>query len=412
MSGDVLDGQARTRPLVAVVDALLQDGPDALPDPDALLPAWRALGPVAQPGAADDVVDVAAVVEVLARRPDVLGDASGGGDIVVEDDDPRGGPRARAVARALADVLVLRLEGRKLAHGLPVPPAAVRAAFPDPDTARAVLAAVRDLPAPTLRPAAPAPSSDDVAVLVEAAAHGGARDAGAGVHVIVGPTVRRALDLLSPYCRRLRVDLALAGRAPQAPPDDDDVYRGLARLLRAEPGCVAERRARDADEGFFDTDLGFVVDAARLVDDLVDRRARGLVAPLKRARVRVVGLVDADGLRAWPGPAPASVTVLGHGARAPALVVDGATGAVLPVPVEAVDDAVAGCSLSLPWRGLGPAGVAVDEGVFAAAQAAWRRRVADPAWPAPVVRVADDDSLAALAALAALVPATPPDRRR
>jgi hypothetical protein len=263
--------------------------------------------------------------------------------------------------------------------------------------------------------------------MVEALTARAPRSPGEGValHVLVGAPVRRVLDVLAPYCRRLRVDLALLGRAPGAVPDDDDVYRGLERLLATEPGCVAERRVGDDDEGFFDTGVGFVIDSVRLGEDLVDRRARGLVAPLKRKRAVIVGVVDGDALAALP-TTPASVTVLASGSRQPSVLVDGGGTGVLPLGAAGVgrdertevgDDSDGAearaptASLSLPWRGLAPGGGSVDEGAFAAAQAAWRRTLT-AGWPAPSVRIDDDPSALALAALASLVPATTIGRRR
>ncbi|MBM4279967.1 MAG: hypothetical protein FJ137_04195 [Deltaproteobacteria bacterium] len=397
MAGPVLHGQARAAALAGAARAL-SGGDDV--DLDALLPAWRALSPACHPLAGADVVDVPSLVDVLARRPGLLSTAGAPGLVDVVDDDPRGGPPDRAAARALADALVVRLEGRKIAHGLPAPPAALRAAFSDPDTARAALAAVRDLPAVAL--AMPPPPRGVDALAIAVATH---KAAGHPIHVVVGPAVRRLLDLLSPYCRRLRVDLALAGRPPGGVPDDDDVYRGLDRLLREATDTVAERRAHDAAEGLVDDDVGFVIDGARLVEDLVDRRARGLVPALKRARVVVVGVVDGGalaGLDLVPASTQALVDVRPHddGAPPPGALVDAATGAVLPLAGDGPP------SLSLPWRGLATHDSAVaDEGGFATLQALWRRRVDEPRWPAPGVVFGDEPTRGALQALAALVPA-------
>jgi hypothetical protein len=411
MSGLVTEGQARLAPVASAVTALLQ-GHDV--DVDALLPAWRALAPACHPLANADVVDVAALTAVLARRPGLLGGGDDVGDgrgvVDVVDDDPRGGRPAAAVARALADALTVTLESRKIGFGMAAPPAALREAFSDPATARDVLSAVRDLAGVTI---ATTTSSQESATAALTAALSATASPGRPVHIVAGAGVRRILDVLSPYCRRLRVDLALAGRAPGAVADDDDAYRGLDRLVRAAAGTVTERRAADADEGFVDTNAGFVIDAARLVEDHVDRRARGLVAALKRARVVVVGVVDEAACAALD-VVPASTRVLAAGTADGALfaLLDAATGAVLPL-LDVDHDADVTTSLSLPWRGLAPAAVqiGVDEGAYAAAQALWRRRLDDPRWPLPAVVVADDASRAALQALASMVPATP-DRRR
>jgi hypothetical protein len=404
MAGPLTDGQALVGPIANAVAALLR-GEDA--DVDVLLPAWRALAPACHPGAGRDEVDVAALAAVLGRHPDLLADvgSTAGRPIAVVgcvDDDPRGGPPAAAVARMLADVLVLRLESRKIAHGLPAPAPALRAVFPDPDTARRVLAAVRDLPGLAVAPAAP-PATDG---LLDALTAPGM--AGRAVHIAVGGSIRRLLDLLSPYGRRLRVDLALAGRAAGAVPDDDDVYRGLARLAQQAPETISERRAVDAAEGFFDCNAGFVLDTSRLVEDLVDRRVRTLVPTLQRARLVLVGVVDARAVRSLPGiPASTHVLVDDDADRAPGALLDGATGAVLPI-------AGAGASaLSLPWRGLAPTTAdgapvaAVDEGSFAALQALWRRRVDAPDVPPPGVIVDRDPTRAAMQLLATLLPSRP-----
>jgi hypothetical protein len=400
MSGRVTEGQARLAPIAGAVVALLR-GDDV--DVDALLPAWRALSPACHPLAGGDVVDVAALTRVLARRPGLL--VGGATPVVVDaiDDDPRGGRADAAVARALADALVVRLESRKIAYGLTAPAPALRAAFADPETARQTLSAVRDLAGIAI--AAPTTTTSPAALV---GALGPLLDAAGGpraLHVVVGARVRRLFDLLSPYCRRLRVDLALAGRAAGGVPDDDDVYRGLDRLLAAAPATVVERRRADAAEGFVDSGAGFVVDAARLVEDLVDRRARGLVAALKRARAVVVGVIDermVDALDAVP--ASTRVLVPGAGGSCGALV-DGASGAVLPL--HDVEEGAP--SLSVSTSALAPVtpGLAVDEGGFAAAQALWRRRIDDPRWPVPGVTVDDDVTRAALQALAAMVPAAP-----
>jgi hypothetical protein len=415
MTGRVTEGQARLSPIVATVDAIVDGAVDAV-DIDALLPAWRALVPACHPGASADVIDVASLADVLTRRPTLL--STGVVDVV--DADPRGGDRRTAVARAVADALIVRLEGAKIAHGLPAPAAALRQAFLDPDTARDALAAVRDLEQIAV---GPLPALDDDARQRLCEAIAAVALPARPVHVLLGPAVRRVLDLLSPYCRRLRVDLALAGRAPGGIPDDDDVYCGLDRLLAAAPETVAERRMADDAEGFVDGDAGFVVDAALLVEDHVDRRARGLVAPLKGSRAVVVGLVDPGALAALD-IAPASLTALARGGDdGVELVVDAATGHALPLPhaLRGVEHDGRGASLSVPWRGLTPgvivhkaAGdgdVRVDEGAFALLQAAWRRRVVDARWPPPRLSFCGQHSAAALAVLAALVPATAERRR-
>lgn len=391
-------------PLVRAIDAVVAGAALDPGDVAALLPPLRALAPACAPLAGDDVVDVATVVDVLRRRPGLLDGDPADAVVAVTDDpvDPRGAPIAVRAARAVVDAAILALEAKKLAFGLTAPPAALKAAFTSPDEARATLLALRGL-------------EDRVAVASSCSTPGWAAGLPPDreVHVVAGAAARRVLDLLAPSVRRLRVELALAGRRG-AVIDDDDVYRGLVRLHAADPATVDERRARDAEEGVVEVDdgAGFVVDAMALVEDLVDRRARGLVLPLKKARVAIVGVVDADDLeRVLRGLADDGITVRSLQLLVTATVgderdddgdmvgavVDAGSGHVWP-------GATATATLSLPWLGLAPVGFAVDEGAFTLLQAAAVAGLDGTLATTPRLnRVVGDHSGAALAAVARMV---------
>jgi hypothetical protein len=398
-----------TAPLARAIDAVVAGADLTPPDVATLLPGLRALGPAAAPLAGEDVVDVATVVDVLRRRPGLLDTDPADADglvvsVAVDDDfvDPRGAPIAVRAARAVVDAAVLALEAKKLAFGLTAPPAALKSAFVSPDEARATLLALRGL-------------DDRVAVASSSSSSGwaAALPPDREVHVVAGAAARRVLDLLAPSVRRLRVELALAGRRG-AVIDDDDVYRGLLRLHAADPATVDERRARDAEEGVVEVDdgAGFVVDATALLEDLVDRRARGLVLPLKKARVGIVGVVDPLDLgRVLRGLADDGVTVRSLQLLVPATVGDehdddvDTVGAVVDAGSGHVwPGAAATATLSLPWLGLAPAGVAADEGAFTLLQAAAAAGLDGVLTTTPrLQRVVGDDSGAGLAALARMV---------
>lgn len=381
MSAESSTGQAQhlrtvCRAFDALWDRAVDGGADVVSVDDLLWP-WRQLRPRAHKGAGDDAVDVKALVDVLARHPDALVSP-----LRPIDDEPRGRPLRQQLARAVVDACVLGLEQQKLRHGMTAPAASLKQAFASPDVARDTLVAVRD---------AAVPSVDVGAVAVDVAVP-------AGAHVVAGVVARRLQDLLSPYVRKLRVDLALLGRAG-AVVDDDDVYRGLAVLNDREPGCVAERRA-DAGE-FGDDGRVFVVDCARLVEDHVDRRARSLIGPLKKAGVVVVGVVDASALAACLN-APRSVQILAPSTttRRPRAVYDPG-GAV--VACGGADDAVG----SVVDVGFVPDGVDVCVDAAFCWSVVARAVVADAAVPWPTIRLAAaaDESAVALEALAAMVPA-------
>jgi hypothetical protein len=390
-------------PLVRAVDVVAAGAAIDPVDVTALLPALRALSPACAPMAAVDVVDVATVVEVLRRRPGLLDGGPGSVGVDVDGDpvDPRGAPRAVQAARAVVDAAIVALEAKKLAFGLTAPPAALKVAFASPEEARATLLALRGL-------------DDRIAVAPSSSSSPSwapTLPADREVHVVAGAGARRVLDLVAPSVRRLRVELALAGRRG-AVVDDDDVYRGLVRLHAADPATVDERRERDAEEGVVEVEggAGFIIDAVGLVEDLVDRRARALILPLKRARVVIIGVVDpADLPRVLRGLADDGIPVRGlqllvpashgedDGEDEPGATVDAASGHVWP-------GAPATATLSLPWLGLAPAGAAADEGAFTLLQAAAAARLDGTVTTTPSLRrVVGDDSAPALAALARIV---------
>ena len=161
---------------------------------------------------------------------------------------------------------------------------------------------------------------------------------------------------------------------------------------------MAERRAHAAEP--VDDGHVFIVDCARLSDELVDRRARALLGPLKRANVVIVGVVD-EAL--WPAVLalrPASVQLLSAASapvdERPSALLQGGFGGVLPLMGEGP------CSLSVPWLGLLPVDVDGDEDAFFGGVQVWRARVDDPAVPVPEVRLIapGNDSVVALEALA------------
>jgi len=396
-------------PLVRATDAVAAGADLAADDVAGLLPALRASAGRSAPLAGADVIDVATIVEILRRRPGLPAVGAAGPVVIDVDDDPvdpRGAPAAVRAARAVVDAAVLALEAKKLAFGLVAPAAALKAGFASPDEARATLVWLRDL-------------EDRVVVAASSLAApswAAAMPPDREVHVVAGAGARRVLDVLAPSVRRLRVELALAGRRG-AVVDDDDVYRGLVRLHGADPATVAERRAADAGEGVVEVEdgAGFVVDATALAEDLVDRRARGLVLPLKKARVGVVGVVDpADLARVLAGLAEDGVVVRSLQLLVPATIADDDTSrdGGADIGSGAVVDAASGhlwpgtsasATLSLPWLGLAPDGVAVDEGAFTLLQAAAAAGL-DGGLPSPqLLRVVGDDSVASLAALARMV---------
>jgi hypothetical protein len=396
MASDPKTGQAR-RAIDAAHAALVgtdASAADASFDVAGLLWAWRALAPRVHPWAASDVVDVDALAGVLARWPGATAGAAFvvGGDLGVVD--------VRAVtvfdraARALADACTLGLEQEKLRHGLSAPAAALKAHFASPDAARATLMAVRDADVPVV-------AGVDVDIRVDV-------DVDRDALVVVGAGALRVYDLLSPYVRRHKVDLALVGRHGSAV-DDDDVYRGLAALFARAPEALAERRAVEAEVGFVDGGGVFVVDVDALREDDVDRRARSLVAPLKRAHkgAALVGVVDVALL-------PAVLRQLSR-VKAVRGLCRGTTSSHPRAFVDAADRGTYGfgadASLrSLPSLLLGSVdedGVvgAVDVAAAAAAFGVDRGAVDVVAVAADADR--DDDSAAGLAALAAVVAVAP-----
>lgn len=393
MSALFTEGQVVLAPLCRAVDALYEGSPV---DVDGLLLAWRRLAPRCHPQAAADVVDVDAVVDVLRRRPDALI-----APLVPIDADPRGSPVRLQMARCLADACILGLERAKLRHGLTASSSSLQAAFASPTAARDTLQALSEHPGATILKVAPhACTTTSWAEGLHARLPQGKQ--AAQLHMVAGVGARRLFDLISPYARRLRVELALLGRVAGVV-DDDDVYRGLQCLNEREPRCVLERRSHSQEPA--DDGAVFVIDFARVTEGQVDRRVRALVAPLQKANVVIVGVVDVA-LLGGPLPGPLSSLQLLSSTTAsqgfqPRLLLAGASGCVLP------SNGSDSPSVSVPWRGLLPAGVEGDEDAFFGSNLLWRAQVDDVNVPAPVVRLLADGqhSVAALNALAAMVPA-------
>lgn len=426
MSALLTEGQARLQPIARAIEALCEgDGVDV----EGLLWAWRQLQPRCHRGASDagiDAIDVAAIVDVLGRRPRLFENGTLA-PLGVDDgpdghsgDEPRGTPLRQRMARALADACTLGLERQKLLHGLAPTASSLKQHFASPDVARDTLQALIDADVPQVTPLsdragdAPWPPAAVLSLLspLSPLLSSSATTSGRVVHLLLGD-VGRALDVVSPCVRRLRVELALLGRdgaSPQAARvDDDDVYRGLDRLDAREPGCVAERRAHP-DE-FADDGAVFVVDTRRLHEDAVDRRARSLVPALKKKNAIVVGVSELlllpSILRALR---PTSIQILASSSSSsssfPSALLDG-TGAVLPLPGDGPP------ALSVPWAGLLPidldvAGLVAGIDAHAWAAAVWRARIVDDGLPAPTLRlVADRDrSTCALQAWAHTTPST------
>jgi hypothetical protein len=418
MSSSSLAVAAALAPIARAIDAVMCG--EAL-DPtvvDSLLPTLRALPLAAAPLAGADEVDVGALVQIVRRRPALLQQSDDHGPVWLDVEagalDPRGTARAIRVARSVLDAVVVALEAKKLTFGFTAVPTALKAAFSTPEDARALLLAVRALDGRVGVSSSSPPSTWTATV-----------PADREIHVVAGAVGRRLVDLLSPAVRRLRVELALAGRRGGVI-DDDDVYRGLERLFESDPDTVSERRAHDATEGVIETDDGggFIVDTAALNEELVDRRARGLIAPLKKARVAIVGVVDPSDL----GAVLAGLGADGHAVRSLQLLVPATRGTRANTDDErhddeqhdhanvddgAIIDAASGhlwpgtatrATVSSPWLALAPTDVAADEGAFALQQAAARWRLVHPsAGPVRLFRSVDDDSDVVLQALAAMV---------
>jgi hypothetical protein len=429
MSRTLIDAQPTIAPLIGALTTLLQGHPVDVGD---LLPVVRAARTTAYAGAGADTVDAVALVDVLRRHPSLLTAADGDLVIAVDDAgvvaglDPRGVPAGHRAARALMDACVVSLEAKKLAHGMTATPSSLKASFASPDEARTLLTAVAGLASSSVlvQPSASLSSllslsSSSLAASLSAWTLGRV-PSDRPLHLVVGGGARRLLDVLAPSVRRLRVELALVGRRG-AIVDDEDVYRGLRRLHAANANTVTERRAKDADEGLGEHDSGaaFVVDALRLSEDTVDRRARSLVQPLKRARAIIVGVVDAAELEALLG----ALVEDGRGIQSVQVLAPTVVGEPVAIAIDDGDggddvvvDAATGhvwlagtatpamTTLSLPWLGLLPADVGGDDGAFAALQAVARARLMDGRIPSGRLRrVIDDDSTAALAALASMV---------
>ena len=381
-------------------------------DITSLLSLARAAGIRGYRAAADDGIDVEAIVDVVARHRHVLHREAETDQplLLSEHDDDSAGTdviRRHRAARLLVDALILGLESHKLRWGMRPLPSQLKSAFSSADEARAVLAAVAALPV-DIRVARLSP-----AAVCPAPVHRTDRV----VHVVAGPLAHHLQAMFSPAVRRLRVDLALLGRSGGVV-DDDDVYRGLARLDHREPRCRAERRLQDADEGVVDDGRFLIIDPQRLHEDLIDRRLRSLLTPLKRARVLIVVVaddVDVDEAVAI-GATSIQLIVGGSAITKPPWLVAADSGTVI-ASSGALDEPAPLASLSVPSPLLAPIdGSCWDDGAFDLLQRITRARLRSaPATsstttttpvPSPRLHLGDDSSSLCLAAIAAIVPVT------
>ncbi len=386
----VFDAQVALAPLAMAVEALCAGH---VVDVEPLLAAVRATPIAGYPGAAADVVDVPAILEVLSRHPHVAEHEQHIDDgvlwLTAADDDHT--PRRHRGSRLLVDAIVLALESRKLQWGQRPEPAALKANFASPDDARALLSRLIALPALRLQPV----HENNVVVARNPPTVGADRV----VHVVVGHAAQRLFDMLSPAVRHLRVDLALLGRR-NGRIDDDDVYRGLAHVDAHDPTCRSERNTADASMSVRAHSDHFVVDTTVLQEDLVDRRLRSLLAPLKKQRAVIVGVLDDDALPAvlWLHPRTLQVvsTCNAPTSSSPTLL-DAASGHVWP--------GADGLSLSLPSPVLFPvsAPFVVDDSAFWLVQSA-ARAATERSTALPVVKLGDEASTVCAASVAAMVP--------
>lgn len=371
-------GRAAGRRLIArAARALSEDGAVST---EGLLAAYRAAAPANHAGATHDIVDAAFLARARALGGDALLAARAlrltsapwraAVRIAPADDDTLellSPPREDRAGDALLLLLGVSLEAAKLAHGLPVPPESLRAAFPNPTAAQDALAALREGGDARLLEQAPGTARIEAAAL---AALVGDRPC----YLVTGAGAARLHDLLSPFARRLRAPLVeLAGRLETAPPRDEAAYLGLEALLDADADVLAERLEAERADACVPVGEGAIaVRCEALPDGEVDRRCRESAAQLKRARALLV-LVEpnaesvAEALRVLGASARAlAVVTEGNSACTPAALRDEATGHVALVD-NALPDA-AGTLCSLPSLALADGGPGADASAFALTQ--------------------------------------------
>lgn len=389
------------RTLARAARALLEEGRVST---DGLLPSYRALAPLVEghAHAGADVVDAAFLAHCRALGGDAL---LASPSLLVGPAAPRAPARVlpgapapwfvaageHACGDALALALGLSLEAAKLAHGLRALPEALRAAFATPADAQQALEALarggaeRDIDATAFLASASARVDQDRLTVL-------ASDR--SVYVVVGAGGRRVLDLLSPFARRLRAELAALG-AGHGGQRADDVYAGIDTLCAKDDAIDEERHAHEAAHGLQALGAGASALQCELLSESdVDGRVRQAAASLKKGRALVVCVEErASSLAAVLAAVRASsdavcravlVVVEASGTAVPSLVGELASGHVAALDnalAKAGDPATA--TLTLPSRTLrGTTTGIVDETVFPLLQAALRARV-DGALPPP-----------------------------
>lgn len=336
------DGQDALRLLSRAARALVEEGELST---DGLLPAWRLLAPRFHAGADQDVVDVATIARcraLLAHDRIQVVSASPRAPVRFID-GALAGARDSVVGDAFATALALSLETAKLSHGLPVPDDALRAAFATPAEAQRALDAmraggvVRSVDAtPFLHDADARIDTNRLAAL--------ARDR--PTYVVVGVGARRIHDLLSPFARRLRAELAPLGAHARG----DELYAGIAALYGADDtnsGTVDdERLAVEANDGFDATGPGAVaVLCEKLTESEVDARVREAATSLKRARALLVLVEERASSLAYV------LQAAGASARAVVCVVDASEEAAPSFVMESASDHVAAVTNALADHG-------------------------------------------------------------
>lgn len=398
MQETLADGQdalrlASLRMLARAARTLVEEGRVST---EGLLPAYRALAPLGSrfghTHVAADVLDVA----FLGRCHLLGGDALlAAATVHVCAAPPRAHPRVvnaggvvsfaaagdHASGDALALALGLSLEAAKLAHGLPAPTDLLRVTFAQPGDAKRALDALRR---------GGAAREVDASAFLEAAT---ARVDGRGlaalahgrpVYVVVGAGGRRVLDLLSPFARRLRTELAALG-AGHGGSRADDVYAGVLALCAHDDGIDDERLLQEASVGVRALGPGATaVSCELLVESQVDGRVRESALALKRARALVVCVEERAAslaaVLAAIGPAGRAIFIVveGSGSAAPAFA-----GEMASAHVAVIDNALAAvgesakASLTLPSLALHSTATPglVEDALFPLVQATLRARV-------------------------------------
>jgi hypothetical protein len=225
------------------------------------------------------------------------------------------------------------------------------------------------------------------------------------VYVVAGAGGRRVLDLLSPFARRLRAELAVLGAAVHNGARADDVYAGVDALCAADDDVDAERLGVEASDGVMTLGPGAAAIRCEQLGD-VDGRVREAAASLKRRRALVVcveerasSLMDVlDAVHAAGERDCAALFIVVNATEdaAPNFVVEAASGHVATFDNTLAATRTTMSALSLPsleLRGAATTGL-VDDTLFPLVQAALRARIRgflDVAAPFGVKTVRADD---------------------